>query len=80
MKADLELFLFNATTKTYVYGSQSIHDNNEGFDVTISASDGGGSYIVMLAWPDGARDCSSATTMRYGWASLGEGYPGYSDP
>jgi hypothetical protein len=65
---DFDLLLYNTANSTYVYGSQSIHDNNEGFDVTISASDGAGSYQLFIAWPDGATDCAGATSTEVGYA------------
>jgi hypothetical protein len=51
---DYDLFLYNATTETYVWGSQSLHDVNEGFDFTIQTE---GTYELWISWLDGDRSC-----------------------
>lgn len=66
---DIDLFLRNATTQRYVYGSQSVDDVNEGFDVVIQEADAEGDYEILIAWPDEAVGCDDATVEPYGWAS-----------
>jgi hypothetical protein len=57
---DLDLFLFSETYG-YVWASQSLDDNNEGFDYTIPAGEGD-TYSLMMAWPDGSATCEEAET------------------
>lgn len=45
------------TTEEYVYGSQSVQDVDEGFDVIITPEDGDGDYEVWVSWPAGHRGC-----------------------
>jgi hypothetical protein len=61
---DFDVFLFNKTTKTYAYASQSVDDNSEGFDVRLPA---GGDYDVILGWPKGNTGCGS-TSEPIAWA------------
>ena len=52
-----------------VYGSQSIEDNNEGFDVTINEQDGACRHQVLDSRPEGdTTDCEGSTELRMGWA------------
>jgi hypothetical protein len=69
LAVDFDLFLRNSTTGKWVYGSQSINDNNEGFDVTIPSAWGAGGYQVYVAWPSGAVGCYSSPTETFAWAA-----------
>ncbi|MBK7578656.1 MAG: hypothetical protein IPI67_00485 [Myxococcales bacterium] len=51
---DFDLYLYNVTTGQYVYGSQTLDDNNEGFDITFPSS---GHYQIWLSWPTGLTGC-----------------------
>jgi hypothetical protein len=62
---DYDLFLYNETTGTYVYSSQSFDDSTEGFDVTIPSD---GLYTVYYAWPSGASGCGGSGFEPFGWA------------
>src|SRR5690606_13339155 len=55
---DFDLFLYNASQQRYVYGSQSIADVEEGFDVTLWQEAGDGEYEVIIAWPEGSSGCN----------------------
>jgi hypothetical protein len=55
---DFDLFLFNKTTSEFVYGSQSLDDNNEGFHVRI---DKDGVHEVWVGWPANDPDNCSGT-------------------
>jgi hypothetical protein len=59
---------YNATNGRWVYGSQSVDDSNEGFDITIQESDGEGEYWFMAAWPEGVVGCDGATHEGMAWA------------
>ena len=72
VSVDFDLFLYSPTLG-YVWGSQSLDDNNEGFDYTIPAGEGG-RYQVILAWPDGSTGCETGSTTEpgaYAWAFFG---------
>ncbi|MEZ4223014.1 MAG: S8/S53 family peptidase [Polyangiaceae bacterium] len=57
---DFDLFLFNNSTNEYYWASQSLDDNNEGFDYTLQGGEGG-DISIILAWPDGAQSCEGNT-------------------
>jgi hypothetical protein len=61
---DFDLFLLNRTTNSYVYASQSIDDNSEGFDVILPSD---GDYEVLLEWPSGNAGCGG-TKEPISWA------------
>ena len=72
VSVDFDLFLYSPTLG-YVWGSQSLDDNNEGFDYTIPAGEGG-RYQIILAWPDGSTGCETGSTTEpgaYAWAFFG---------
>jgi hypothetical protein len=56
---DFDLFLFNTTSQTYVWASQSLDDNNEGIDYTIQSGEAG-AYQLILAWPEGSESCEAS--------------------
>jgi hypothetical protein len=72
---DYDIFLWNADTHEYLYASQSVSDNTEGFDVTIpsGASASGrswaGKYVVYRAWPKGSGGCGDAGAEPFSWAA-----------
>jgi hypothetical protein len=47
VRSDFDLYLYNKSAGRYVFGSQSLDDNNEGFDVVVPED---GDYVVFLAW------------------------------
>jgi hypothetical protein len=53
---DFDLFLYRQNTQHYVWGSQSVYDNNEGFDYTVGAGQAG-VYEVLVSWPADDRSC-----------------------
>ena len=57
MATDFDLFLYNETSQKYVYASQSIRDNSEGFDILFQEN---GSYDIYAAWPKGNQGCGSS--------------------
>lgn len=67
-KWDFDLFLYNQSTNTYVWGSQSLDDNNEGFDFLLNSS---GTYVLILAWRTkvGEGYCGSETSEPVAWAA-----------
>lgn len=74
LAVDFDLFLFNADTQEYIFGSQSFDDSNEGFDVVIQTEDGAGWYEVYAAWPDPVHatwlsPCGDEATEPLAWAT-----------
>ncbi|MGE0791215.1 MAG: S8 family serine peptidase [Sandaracinaceae bacterium] len=70
---DFDVFLFNATTGAYIYGSQSVDDVNEGFDVVLQSSDlsspsATDDFEIWLSWPDDAEGCGGGTNAPYAQA------------
>lgn len=70
---DYDLFLYNRTTNTYIYGSQSIDDVNEGFDVIIQSSDLSSPkatdvFEIWVSWPSGSTACGGGTMDEIAWA------------
>jgi hypothetical protein len=61
---DFDLFIWSPT-QGYVYSSQSVWDNTEGFDIDIAVAD---TYNLLVAWPAGATGCSGGTTEPLAWA------------
>ena len=61
---DFDLFLWHdgPTNPRPYYGSQTIDDNNEGFDVTLQKGDGG-DLSVWVAFPDTATGCAGGGGM-----------------
>ncbi len=56
---DFDIFLFNRNRGSYLFSSQSVFDNNEGFQVSIP--DGwDGNYDVYLSWPKASTGCNAA--------------------
>ena len=57
---DFDLFLLrhndHPQNDEYVWASQSVYDNNEGFDYTVGAGQGG-KYEIILSWPEGSDSC-----------------------
>lgn len=61
------MFLYNATRGEGLYASQTGDDVNEGFDVVIPEG-WGGTYHVLLYWPDDALFCTGGEgTAWTGW-------------
>ena len=56
IKNDFDLYLYDKTNARYVFGSQSVDDNNEGFDVVVPSA---GDYQVMVAWDQELRKCGT---------------------
>ncbi|MEM1030996.1 MAG: S8 family serine peptidase [Myxococcota bacterium] len=54
-------------TGEYVWGSQSIFDNNEGFDYTVPAGEEG-TYEVWVTWPEGSTSCEGTSTEPTGFS------------
>jgi hypothetical protein len=65
---DIDIFLYNATTSSYLYGSQSVDDNTEGFDVTIPSGQGG-VYTLYYGLVPGT-GCNGVTSEPAAWAGL----------
>lgn len=65
---DLDLYLYNSSTSAYIYGSQSLHDNNEGFDVIISDEDGNGDYQLLISRPEDQKSHCGDKNMVLWWA------------
>jgi hypothetical protein len=65
---DLDLFLLAGNSGNYIYGSQSVDDNNEGFDVRISEEDGAGRYRVVYSRPAAVDESCGSSTLALGWA------------
>lgn len=67
---DFDLFLYNEDEGYYVYTSQSLDDNNEGFDVVIEEE---GRHSLYLGWPKdgntglGCDGSTEALAYVYGW-------------
>ncbi len=53
---DFDLFLFDTESTLWVYGSQSVSDNSEGFDVKAPSTS---KYAIYLRWPKGAKGCNN---------------------
>jgi hypothetical protein len=62
---DFDVFLYHVDSQSYVWGSQSIFDNNEGFDFTVQEA---GEYHVWLAWELGSKSCEGTSSERLGVA------------
>ena len=62
---DLDLFLYNTDARLYVWASQSVHDNNEGFDFKVATS---GNYKLILTAPAGVKACDGSALEAYGFA------------
>lgn len=59
--------------ETHTYGSQSIDDVNEGFDVIIQGSDVSSSAAtdaleIWMSWPSGSTACAGGTMDEIAWA------------
>ena len=66
LPVDFDLFLVNVTTDEIVYGSQSIDDNNEGFDVILTEDSS--DYEVWMNWPETSTSgCEGAGLEPIGW-------------
>lgn len=61
VSTDFDLFLVDEANERVIYSSQSTDDNNEGFDVDLTAF-GSGDYAVWVGWPDGATGCDGNGT------------------
>lgn len=57
VRNDFDLYLYNQSAGRYVFGSQSLDDNNEGFDVVVPED---GDYLVFLAWSTEPSKCFGA--------------------
>jgi hypothetical protein len=65
---DFDLFLFNATYQKYIWASQSIDDNNEGFDFTLQDGQDGDIQLIV-AWPnEEPQTCEGAELEPGAWA------------
>ncbi|MBK8217825.1 MAG: S8/S53 family peptidase [Myxococcales bacterium] len=51
---DFDLYLYDKSRSRYVYGSQSLDDTNEGFDVVVPED---GDYELFIAWQGEVRKC-----------------------
>jgi len=68
VSVDFDLFLYNPALG-YVWGSQSLDDNNEGFDYTVQAGEGG-TYQVWLTWPRDQQSCEGTDFIPGGYAAV----------
>lgn len=65
---DIDIFLYNRTANRYVFGSQSLDDSSEGYDVTISAAEGEGDFELYYAFPQKSTGCGASTVEPAAWA------------
>ncbi len=65
---DIDIFLYNRTANRYVFGSQSIDDSSEGYDVTISDAEGEGDFELYYAFPEKSPGCGGSTIEPAAWA------------
>lgn len=71
---DIDLFLLkvdsvmgNSYEGTWVTGSQSVSDNNEGFDFKVTSAD---DYLIVAGWAAGDNvGCEGSDTEPFGWAA-----------
>lgn len=63
----LRRVLADGSGAQYVWASQSIFDNNEGFDYTVAA-DEDGIYEVWVVWPEGSISCEGTLDEPGGFA------------
>ena len=64
---DIDLFLLKVSgTPTYIYGSQSIDDNNEGFDLLVPEE---GTYKVVFTRPASVTQSCGSENILLGWAA-----------
>ena len=72
VSVDLDLFLYRKPSGgsggSYVWASQSLDDNNEGFDYTIPAGEGG-EYSLIRMWPHGATNCEGGSNVPVAWVT-----------
>jgi len=70
--SDFDLFLYKkpvgGSGGKYIFGSQSVDDVNEGFDVTLTSSHGSGDYEIWVSWESGST-CAGHTIESLGWSS-----------
>ncbi len=66
---DYDLFLYNKTTGKFVAASQSLDDNNEGYDHVISGSDGDGDYETWVVAVPGT-PCGGAATEPFAYTFI----------
>lgn len=64
---DFDLFLYSASGSEYVWASQSLDDNNEGFDYTVQAGEGG-TYDVYVAWDKSTPGCDGTQFEPYAFS------------
>jgi hypothetical protein len=68
---DYDLFLFRKPSGgsdpgKAIYSSQTNDDVNEGFDVVVPSTDGG-TYSLILIWPDGGNGCGGNERTALSW-------------
>ena len=68
VSVDFDLFL-RRVDDGYVWGSQSLDDNNEGFDYTVPQN-AGGKYEVWVMWPEGELSCEGTETIEGGFSYI----------
>lgn len=68
VSVDFDLFLYNPALG-YVWGSQSLDDNNEGFDYTVQPGEGG-TYQVWLMWPREQQSCEGTDFIPGAYAAV----------
>ncbi len=67
VSVDFDLFLYrNGENPEYVWASQSLDDNTEGFDYTIP-SGGDDDYSLIVMWPEGAENCEGGVNVPMSW-------------
>ena len=64
---DFDLFLNNTSTQKWVYGSQSIDDVSEGFDIIVPTA---GVHETWIRWPKtgNGSNCANSPTENYAFA------------
>lgn len=67
VSSDIDIFLYSEDNAAYLYTSQSIADDNEGFDVTIPDSWGGRFTLYYGVIP--TPGCNGATSEPSAWAA-----------
>ncbi len=65
IETDIDVVLVNRTTNQAIYGSQSVTDSVEGFDVTLPSD---GEYELYWTNPKGAKGCGGGGYEPFYWA------------
>ncbi len=67
VSVDFDLFLYRKDGGgSYVWASQSLDDNTEGFDYTVPEGEGG-EYSLIMMWPLNSENCEGGSNIPIAW-------------